>query len=404
MKIKIVCLTLLLQVSLVALASEKPMRKVIVESMKIVEKQSLAMADRMKSKSDSLPRTFRDRSDFIASNAHWWASGFYPGVLWYLYEYTGKPEIQQLAESFTARVESQKYTKDNHDVGFILNCSFGNGFRLTHNPKYGEVLATGAKSLATRFRPVCGCIQSWDVSPRKAAKGWQIPVIIDNMMNLELLLNVSLQTSDRSYYNLALSHANSTLNNHFRADNSCYHVVSYDSLTGKADKKFTVQGYSDESAWARGQAWALYGFSMMYAQTGIKRYLEQAKKVADYIIHHPNLPKNKIPYWDFNARYIPKDYRDASAGAIMASALLQLQGFVDEPLRSQYRQIAETQIRTLSSKEYLAKPGQNGNFLLKHSVGSYPAGEDVDAPEAYADYYYVEALLRMSHLLETEGK
>ncbi len=385
-----------------AISEERSMQKVIKESMQIVEQQSLAMAKKMRTKKDQLPKTFRDRTDFITCDSHWWTSGFYPGVLWYLYEYNHDPKTRKWAEYYTSRVEREKLTKDNHDIGFILTTSFGNGFRLTNNPQYQEVLITGAKSLASRFRSVCGCIQSWDLNAKSRAKGWQIPVIIDNMMNLELLVWASQHSENQPFYSMAVSHANTTLKNHFRADNSSYHVVSYDSLSGKVDIHCTAQGYSDESAWARGQAWGLYGFTYMYSQTGMKRFLEQAKKIAAFMLLHPNLPNDRVPFWDFNAPYIPKDARDASSAAIMASALIELSGFVDEPLRSQYLGAAETQIRTLSSPEYLASPGLNGNFILKHSVASFPEQLDVDAPQTYADYYYVEALIRYKRLLEKQ--
>lgn len=400
MQVKSILLIFSFLISMVAFSAEKSMQKVIKESMKVVELQSKSMAEKLKSRKDLLPRSAQSRSSIVTVDSHDWCSGFFPGVLWYLYEYTRKPEFSKWADNYTMRLESQKFTTDTHDLGFMLNCSFGNGYRLTHNPKYEEVLVTGARSLSTRFRPAVGCIQSWNLNDSTKARGWQVPVIIDNMMNLELLLWASKQTNDLSFYNIALSHANVTLKNHFRPDFSSYHVVSYDSISGEVSKRCTWQGYSDQSSWARGQAWGLYGFTTMFAQTGLKRYLEHAKKIAAYILFHPNLPDDKIPFWDFNAPAIPKKERDASSAAIIASALIELSQFVDEPLRSQYLRVAEIQLRTLSSPDYLAKPGTNANFILKHGVGSLPQGQEVDAALIYADYYYVEALVRYQYILD----
>jgi uncharacterized protein YyaL (SSP411 family) len=297
-------------------------------------------------------------------------------------------------------MEQAKRTTSSSDIGFILSCSFGNGYRLTKNPRYEEVLTTGAKSLTTRFRPRCGCIQSLEPSDFKKELGWQIPVTINNMMNLELILWASNQMRNQSYFNMAVSHADATIKSHFRSDNSLFEVVSFDSITGKISKKGAISGYSEGSAWARGQAWGLYGFVTMYSYTGNRQYLEQAKKIATFILFHPNLPADKIPFWDFNAPNIPNEPRDVAAAAIMASALVRLSEMIDEPLRSQCIQVAETQLRTLSSPEYLAKPGSNGNFILKNCEGVLSTSTEIDVPLNYSDYYYVEALLRYNEHLK----
>ena len=271
----------------------------------------------------------------------------------------------------------------------MLYCSFGNGLRLTSDTLYKNILLEGAKSLITRYRPVVGCIQSWD-----SRMGWQCPVIIDNMMNLEFLMWAFKITGDSSYYNICVSHADTTINNHFRADFSSFHVVSYDTITGRVEKKQTHQGAADASAWARGQSWGLYGYTVMYRETGLERYLNQARKIADFLISHPNMPEDMIPYWDFNAPGIPDALRDASAAAIMASALIELSSFVENPDRDRFLLTAEKQLRLLSSPEYMAAEGENGNFILKHSVGSIPGNSEVDVPLTYADYYFIEALMR----------
>jgi uncharacterized protein YyaL (SSP411 family) len=276
----------------------------------------------------------------------------------------------------------------------MLYCSFGNGLRLTNEESYNEVLLTGARSLSTRFRPNIGCIQSWGSNEK-----WQCPVIIDNMMNLELLMWAFKKSNDSSFYHIAVSHADTTMKYHFRPDYSNYHVVSYDTITGAVKARQTAQGAYDESAWSRGQSWGLYGYTMMYRETKLDRYLQQAQHIADFLINHPRLPEDKIPYWDYDAPDIPYAKRDASAGAVMASALIELSGFTGGEKGNEYLQVAETQLRSLASPAYRAKQGENGNFVLMHSVGSKPDDSEVDVPLTYADYYFIEALMRYRKLL-----
>jgi unsaturated chondroitin disaccharide hydrolase len=374
---------------------EKPLNKIINRSLAFSAKQYTLLADVMKDKPDLLPRTIDASGALVASNSGWWTSGFFPGSLWYLYEYSKDDKIKEAAIQMTSIVEKEKNNTGTHDLGFMLYCSFGNGFRLTGDNSYKDVLLTGAKSLSTRFRPNIGCIQSWG-----SRKGWQCPVIIDNMMNLELLMWAFKQSGDSSFYHIAVSHADTTMRNHFRPDYSTWHVVSYDTITGRVEAKQTSQGAADGSSWSRGQSWGLYGYTMMYRETGLQRYLDQAQHIADYLINHPNMPEDKIPYWDYNAPGIPDAKRDASAGAIMASALIELSGFVAPEKKDQYLAIAEKQIRSLASPEYMAKKGENADFILMHSVGSLPGKSEVDVPLSYADYYFIEALLRYKKLLD----
>lgn len=376
-------------------SADQKLMQAIKTGLEVSETQSIRMAEALLSKPDSLPRTFNSEGQLILSDSHWWCSGFFPGVLWYLYQENGDSIFRKYAEHYTSRVEKEKFTTDNHDVGFILSCSFGNGLRLTGNKEYEEVLLTGAKSLSTRFNKHIGLIRSWD----NKKNIWQYPVIIDNMMNLELIMWASKQKSDTMLRKIAVSHADLTMKNHFRPNGSSYHVVSYDTLTASPHIKQTWQGFGDESSWARGQAWGLYGYTMMYRETGLQRYLNQAIKIADYILRHPNMPEDKIPYWDFDDIKIPDAPRDASAASIMASALIELSNFVGEELAKKYLGTAKTQIIRLSSTDYLAKPGTNGNFILKHGVGFLLRNQEVDAPLTYADYYYVEALTRMKKKL-----
>lgn len=373
---------------------EKPIVKVIDKALAASAEQYMLMYNVMKDKPDLLPRTIDTTGTLVTSKSSWWCSGFFPGTLWYLYENTNDQKFRDAAAEMTARIEKEKFNKGTHDLGFMLYCSFGNGLRLTGEESYMEVLMTGAGSLATRFRPQIGCIQSWN-----SRRGWQCPVIIDNMMNLEFLMWAFKHSGDSSFYNICVTHSDTTIKNHFRPDFSSYHVVSYDTVTGKVEKRQTHQGYSDESAWARGQVWGLYGYTVMYRLTEQERYLDQALKIADFLINHPNLPEDKIPYWDFNAPDIPNALRDASAGAIMASALIELSGFAGPEKSMIYKSIAEKQIRSLASPEYLARPGENGNFILKHGVGHLPGNSEVDVPLTYGDYYFVEALMRYKKLL-----
>ena len=373
---------------------EKPIEKIIDESLAFSVKQYSLMTEVMKDKPDLLPRTIDTARALVTAGSGWWTSGFFPGSLWYLYKYSNDEKIKDAAMLMTSRIEREKYNTGTHDLGFMLYNSFGNGLRLTGDESYEEILLTGAKSLSIRFRPVIGCIQSWGSN-----RNWQCPVIIDNMMNLEFLMWAFNISGDSSYFKICVSHADTTLKNHFRSDYSSYHVVSYDTITGKVQVKKTSQGAADGSAWSRGQAWGLYGYIVMYRETGLDRYLSQAEHIADFMISHPNMPVDMIPYWDFNAPEIPDAKRDASAGAIMASALIELSRLTDTLSGRKYLQVAEKQLRSLASSEYRAEYGENGNFILKHSVGSIPGRSEVDVPLTYADYYFIEALMRYRNLL-----
>jgi len=342
------------------------------------------------------PRTASPDGALVTNRSDWWTSGFFPGSLWYLFEYSADPTLAERARARTRAVEREKLNAGDHDIGFKIFNSFGNGWRLTRDTTFLPVLVTAAHTLASRFDPRVGAIRSWGAHPDTLSP---YLVIIDNMMNLELLFWAARHTRDSSLYDIAVSHADKTLENHFRPDGSSYHVVEYDPKTGQVLRKRTEQGFSDASAWARGQAWGLYGFTMAYRETGYARYLEQAERIANFLLSHPHLPADGVPYWDFDAPGIPDTYRDASAASIMASALLELAEFVDDSLRSVYRENATGSLRTLSEAPYRTDPGDTTHFLLKHGVGSLPAESEVDVPLSYADYYYIEALLRLRAIL-----
>ena len=376
----------------------QPLKSVISQALTRAEEQYLLMAEKYADREELLPKSYAHGKD-LASDSRWWCSGFFPGALWYLYENSGDTTLLHYARQYTARVEREKFTTNNHDVGFILGCSFGNGLRLTGDESYKEVLLTGARSLATRFDPAVGLIRSWDAWDEKSAR-LAYPVIIDNMMNLELLLRAADYSGDESLRAIAVSHADSTMKNHFRPDGSSSHNVCYDEASGRPLWKQTWQGYADDSAWSRGQAWGLYGYTYMYRLTGRESYLEQARKIARFLLDHERMPADGIPYWDFDAPDIPDSPRDASAAAIMASALIELSDYAEEAEAIRYLAFAEKQIRTLASPEYTASAGENGNFILMHSTGNYPGNSEIDVPLTYADYYYVEALTRMKHKLQ----
>jgi len=342
-----------------------------------------------------MPRSFGNDSLRTCTSENW-VAGFYPGSLLYLFEATGDKSLYTEALRKITLMDKQQYNTGTHDLGFMLFCSYGTLYKLDPDPKYKEILLNAARSLSTRFNPKVGCIRSWG----KSNDTTSFRVIIDNMINLELLLWATETTGDSSFYRIAVSHANTTMRNHFRPDYSSYHVVVYNPRTGAVMKRVTAQGAGDESAWARGQSWGLYGFTTMYRYTHDPRYLDQAQHIAAFILDNPNLPADKIPYWDYDAPGIPNAERDASAGAVLASGLIELAHFSNATLAKRYLQTADTILHSLSSPAYTAPVGANGGFLLKHSVANMNKHTEVNSPLPYADYYYLEALLRMQNRLK----
>lgn len=312
-----------------------------------------------------------------------WTSGFYPGCLWLMYELTKNKDWKKQAKLYTEKIEAEQFNNSNHDIGFKIMCSFGNGFRLTKDPAYREVIIQSAQTLITRFNKNVGCIKSWDHHKER----WQYPVIIDNLMNLELLFEASRLSGDPVYRNVAFLHASKTLKNHMRPNGSCFHVVDYNENSGEVIKKNTYQGYADSSSWARGQAWALYGFTMIYRETRQPEFLHQAEKTAQYILHHPNLSKDIIPRWDLDVPNQEQQPHDASAASIIASALYELATYSIEHKKELINKANEI-INTL----YLNNTNKGKALLLNHSTGNYPKNKEIDQPIIYADYYFLEAL------------
>ncbi len=375
---RIILVVLMAIATLLSGCSERQqLKSSLRKALDVAVAQQKAKAEYMIPIEGKLPKSFKD-GEIVTAKPQDWTSGFFPGVMWLLYEHSGDEQLKEYADLFTRRLEVLKDYTRTHDLGFMVFCSYGNAYRLTGEPYYKSIIEQASKALITRYNPIVGCIRSWDTG-RKENPELDYMVIIDNMMNLEML-------EWCGYHDIARKHADTTIKNHFREDNSTYHVVVYNELTGEIVKKRTAQGLSDDSAWARGQSWGLYGYTMMYRMTGEKRYLEQAIKIADYLL--PRLPEDAIPNWDYDADV---QMKDSSAGAIMASALIELYGFTNNET---YLSTAEHQLCSLASEEYLAKLGENGHFILKHGVGHLPADTEVDVPLSYGDYYFVEAAMR----------
>jgi len=403
---KIYYIILLIAIGLSFTIPNKIEQDIVPTNFSIAESQYKLMIQK-NSDPFTFPRSSNPDGSIKNVNTEDWTVGFWPGALWSLYEYTHKEEWKQAAIRWTETLEKNQFLTNHHDIGFMMYCSYGNGYRLTKNEKYKAVLIQSAKSLCKRYNEKVGCIKSWD--EKLSWDGTTIlhyPVIIDNMMNLELLFYAAKVTGDTIYRHIAIKHAETTMKNHLRNDFSSYHVVNYDSATGKVVSKETNQGYANNSTWARGQSWGIYGFTMLYRETKDQRFLATAQKMADYLINNKNLPADKIPNWDFNVnepsfippvssrasqmKHIP---RDVSAAAITASALIELSGYLGNT-GLKYKNTAIQILQSLSTERYLASVGTNNHFLLKHSVGSIPHGFEVDEPLIYADYYFLEALLR----------
>ena len=361
-----------------------------------------------------MPHSTRKDGTVSKASIYMWTSGFFPGSLWYLSEYLGDKALQDSALVYTRKMEPVKSFTDNHDIGFMMYCSYGNANRFSPQRSYRDILVESARSLCTRYREKAGVIQSWNgFRSWHGDKVYDFPVIIDNMMNLELLFCASRATGDPSFRDIAVSHARHTMMNQVRDDYSCFHIVYYDKETGKPIKGETSQGYSDNSAWSRGQAWGIYGFTMCYRETKDPSFLTTAQRMADFYLDHPNLPSDKVAWWDFNANqpgYVPGvrsnannvvlNYRDASAAACTASALLELSTYSEGKLAKKYLEGAKAILHSLGSPRYRAELGKNGNFILMHSTGAIPQNGEIDVPLTYADYYFLEALYRYDRILD----
>ncbi len=348
---------------------------------------AVQLAEGLKDSTFVAPRTVEnDKLKLVRSRD--WTSGFFAGNLWMVYKLTEDEKWKEKAVDFTLPLEKEQWDKGTHDLGFKVFCSFGKAYEMTGEEAYKNVVIQAAKTLATRFNPNVGCIRSWDHNTDK----WDFPVIIDNMMNLEMLLWVAKETGDDTLRQIAVTHAQTTIKNHFREDNSSYHVIDYNPETGEVENRHTHQGFSHESSWARGQAWGLYGFTMMYRETRMKEFLQQAELIAGFILNQEGIKEGKIPYWDFNAPNIPDEPYAASAAALMVSAFYDLSSLSENG--HEYKAVADRLFETLSTPDFLANVGENEGFLLIHSTGHLPHNSEIDVPIVYADYYYLESIIK----------
>ncbi len=372
-------------------AIEKQTAATVVKSEVHYEQMIASMGDEVR-----YPRTFTNGKLQWINKEDSWVIGFFPGSLWYLYELTGDEKWAVEAERFTLPLEYLKGFYGHHDTGFMVYCPFGNGYRFWGKKEWVPIIEQTTKSLCKRFYPEVGVMRSWGPIPKKPIAEMnenqkRCVTIIDNMMNLEMLFEASLLTGDNSYRDMAVMHANTTMKNHFRDDYSSYHALDYDLATGRVTKKRTVQGLADESAWSRGQAWGLYGYAMCYRYTQDEAYLNQAKGIANFIMNHPVMPADYVPYWDYDLESLEGEPRDASAAAITASALYELAQLTKD---NSYAQYADKMVASLQTDAYFAAEGEKGGFLLKHSTGHRLANSEVDVPLVYADYYFLESLYR----------
>ncbi len=371
-----------------SVGEKQKMAKLIKENFAFADSQYQVMMQLIPA--DKLPQSFDPLTNKVNTREiQWWCSGFYSGSLFFIYEQTKNEKIKKEAERALELLVPNQYFTDNHDLGFMMFNSFGNAYRVTQNEKYKQYILNSAKSLSTRYRPEIKSIQSWNKN-----QYFNCPVIIDNMMNLEMLNWASHNGGGAEFGQIANAHALTAMKTFYRPDFSSFHVVDYDLTTGKIIQRRTHQGASNNSAWARGQAWGLYGFIMMYRDTKNVVYLEHAKKIAQFLINHPNMPADFIPYWDYDAPLQPLSKRDASAAAITASALLELGQYTEGAERNNYIKVATKMLESLSGPNYRNKFGESGGFILNKSTGALPMGKEIEVPIIYADYYFLEALKR----------
>ncbi|MBF4494117.1 glycoside hydrolase family 88 protein [Flavobacterium sp. MR2016-29] len=384
---KVSFFTLILGFALLATACKSRINSQNISASKLLENRYKMLLE-YPVDSLSMPRSMTTKTNSIKKvPSKDWTSGFFAGNLWQLYRLTGNPQYKEQAAKWTAFSKKESVNNNSHDVGFKVFCSFGEALKVENKQEYKDVIIKGAETLCTRFDPKVSAIRSWDFN----REIWDYPVIIDNMMNLELLFEASKLSGNKKFRDIAIKHANTTLKNQFRDDNSCYHVVDYNPVSGAVRKKTTLQGFNDDSVWARGQAWAVYGFTMSYRYTKDEAYIKQAEATAKFFMTNKNLPEDGVPYWDFKDPSIPNAPRDVSAATVMASALYELYSYTKN---KSYLAFADKIIATLNSDKYILDAKINAPFILDHSTGNWPKHDEIDEPIIYADYYFLEALLR----------
>lgn len=321
-----------------------------------------------------------------------WTSGFYPGCLWYAYELSNDARFERWACQWTAGIGREMLNPATHDLGFRFMSSFGNGLRLMDDRLgYRDSILTAAATLDNLFNPAVGCIRSgWD----EKQFGNSCPVLIDIMGNLELLFWASKNGGSPVLADHARTHAITTCRDFIRPDGGTYHIVRYNETTGTVINKGTLQGAGDETTWSRGHAWGLYGMIVVYRYTHEQQFLATAIRLADYFLAH--LPDDHVAPWDFQS---PVKKSDASATSVVASALLELATYLDGPQRDHYVKEAETLLAALCRPPYFTE-GHGTNCILDHSVHNLPRSSNVDVPSIFADYYFLEALVRYRGMRE----
>lgn len=362
------------------------------DALNFAQKQLKRTIAELNNDSTKFPHAVRADKDssWITTSSSAWGCGYFPGMMWYMYEITGDEFWKKNANRWTLGVEKEKYNKGAQDLGFMITSSFGNAYRLTKNKHYGEVLLETGEHFANRYNSVVGCTRSW--GPNEDNKQFQ--VIIDNMVGTELLFTGAKIGGKKDWFDMAIKHAEKTMKNHLRSDGSTYHVVNYDPVTGVVIGKRSAQGYALESRWARGQAWAIHGFTTTARETSEGRFLQTAQKVADYFIN--NLPENYIPYWDFHAPNIPDEKRDTSAASIAASGLFELSTLVeDDKAKQKYFDSACKILNSLCSPPYLSEGTDTPAILLEMIETRYDARDpSVKLSCIWGDYFFVEAIVR----------
>ena len=333
---------------------------------------------------DRFPRGTKEDGTWETKSPNEWVSGFFPGALWILYKLSDDADFKNWAEERTEELESQKNNDNSHEIGFKVFLSFGNGYELTGNEAYKAVILEAAQTMASRYNPTVGAIQSWN--------NWHFPITIESLATLEMLLWGARNGGDQAWYDMAVSHGLKVKEDFVRPDGSVYEIIDYDENDGDLIDHERDRSESTETTWSAGQAWAIYGFTMLYRETGDSRFLEAAQQTADYFI--ANLPSDLVPYWDFNAPLIPDTEKDVTATAIAAAALQELGSFVTDPFAQlTYQTTAYSMLQALSAPPYIAE-GSNSSGILLHAVRNHPDERDVDVSLIYADYYFLEAIRR----------
>jgi len=359
------------------------------------------------------PSAITDDGTWNTTGPDAWTSGFFPGVLWQLYNLTGKPEWREHAEDWNEKLANrQRDWSLQHDFGFVYLPSFGEEYAATQSEKARLQVLAAAEATAWAFNPATNSsrtFEGWD--PVGSTGGFRQLVIIDHMMNIEILLEGTrlggprsyIDKSNSSWVDMAVAHAKAVAKNHIRTDGSTYHVVEYNPVRGTVNKKYTYQGHTHESTWSRGQAWAMAGFVKMYAATKRPEFLHIAEQLSDKWLGMlaaqtgPNgIRGGWVPKWDFNAPYESKldGPMDSSAAAVAAMAFLQLSELQGANTTCSRRFLCAgiNTLRYLSNSQYLARAGGKGGALLQHGTLNKPHGRDIDTGLIFGDYYLLKAL------------